>query len=186
MRMDDLSFFQQAYAGETDVSNISEAIMPVASTLPYDFIEKISTIAPMNLYNEFDVFSREALMYLTTDMGWGMGMSIIGISLGIKFAFMPLMMGTQINALKMQLLEPEQKNYQAQVSRLQKQGDFNGVREAQKHFFAMQKRHGIRNWIALVSMLQIPVLITWFISLRYVTSIPDKFPQLRTDGMLWF
>jgi len=42
-----------------------------------------------------------------------MGISIAALSLGIKLFFMPLMFGTQVNSLKMKLLEPETKNFQA-------------------------------------------------------------------------
>lgn len=34
-------------------------------------------------------------------------------------------------------------------------------------------------------MLQIPLLITWFISLRYITNLPEVFPQVQTEGFLW-
>ena len=31
-----------------------------------------------------------------------------------------------------------------------------------------------------------PFLITWFLSLRYMTALPDIYPGLRTEGLLWF
>ncbi|KAL4449699.1 hypothetical protein ABPG74_008072 [Tetrahymena malaccensis] len=186
IKLEDLNLFNNAYLGDNDIGNILETTKPLSSVVPHDFIDKLSAIAPGNIYNHLDEFSRDALLYLCNDLGWGMGISIAALSFGIKLAFMPLMFGTQINALKMKLLEPETKNFQAQVSRLQKQGDFNNVREAQRQFSALQKKHGIRHWVSVAALTQIPVLITWFVSLRYVTSMPDKYPQLRTDGMLWF
>jgi len=34
-------------------------------------------------------------------------------------------------------------------------------------------------------MLQIPLLITWFLSLRYITNLPEVYPQIQTEGFLW-
>jgi len=40
-----------------------------------------------------------------------MGAGIILISLGIKMMFAPILFMSQLNALKMKLLEPESKNF---------------------------------------------------------------------------
>lgn len=45
----------------------------------------------------------------------GYGGAIIAISLGIKLLFTPLMFAAQLNGLKMKLLEPETKNFQASI-----------------------------------------------------------------------
>lgn len=34
-------------------------------------------------------------------------------------------------------------------------------------------------------MLQIPLLITWFLSLRYITNLPEVYPQIQTSGFGW-
>jgi len=60
------------------------------------------------------------------------------------------------------------------------------LRLNQKQFSNIRARYGINNWVTLLSLSQIPILITWFLSLRYVTSLPDKYPALKTEGMLWF
>jgi len=94
-----------------DVGNIIETVKPLSSVIPHDFIDKLSSISPGNIYNHLDEFSRDAVLYLSNDLGWGMGVSIAALSFGIKLFFMPLMFGTQVNSLKMKLLEPETKNY---------------------------------------------------------------------------
>lgn len=38
----------------------------------------------------------------------------------------------------------------------------------------------------MLALFQLPILITWFISLRYLLSLPDKFPELVNTGFLWF
>lgn len=57
--------------------------------------------------------SRDILFYISesSGLGWGLGLSIATCSLGIKLVFMPLMTFTQVNALKMKLIEPEMKNF---------------------------------------------------------------------------
>ena len=40
--------------------------------------------------------------------------------------------------------------------------------------------------LPMLSMLQIPALMTWFFSLRYIISLPDQYPGLKTQGFLWF
>lgn len=106
-----MNAFTNAYLGDTDIGNIFEASKPMSGNVPHDFIDKLFTVSPGNLYTHLDEFSRDSLLYLSNDLGWGMGIAIASLSLGIKLVFMPLIFGTQINALKMKLLEPETKNY---------------------------------------------------------------------------
>ncbi len=56
-----------------------------------DLVNKFSYVTPSSIYNFLDLFSRDALFYLANDAGWGMGLAIVGISFGVKFFFMPLM-----------------------------------------------------------------------------------------------
>lgn len=44
-----------------------------------------------------------------------------------------------------------------------------GAREELKD---IQKKKGIDNFYVLVNMFQIPFLITWFLSLRYIAALP--------------
>jgi YidC/Oxa1 family membrane protein insertase len=126
------------------------------------------------------------LLYVAHDLGFGMGWAIILVSLGLRSVFLPLIGATQLNAVKMKLLEPEMKNFQNTMSKFQRAGDFKGTREARKQFAALRERYGINNFLPFLSLSQIPVLITWFLSLRYVANTPDKFPSVKTDGFLWF
>lgn len=38
----------------------------------------------------------------------------------------------------------------------------------------------------MVNLLQVPFLITWFLSLRYMSNLPEIYPQILTEGYLWF
>lgn len=101
IRIEDMGLFSNAYLGDNDIANVLETVKPLGHPVAHDFIDKLSAISPSNLYTHLDEFSRDALLYLSNDLGWGMGLSIIAISLSIKFTFMPLMLGTQVNALKL-------------------------------------------------------------------------------------
>lgn len=165
---------------------MASVLQPFNEYVQADVLQKLSYLSPGSIYHQMDEFSRDLLLYFSDTLGWGMGLGIAAVSLGIKLLYMPIMVQMQMNAQKMKLLEPETKNMQATIQRLQKMGDFKGIREAQQQYSRLRQKHGIKGWMALASFTQIPVLITWFLSLRYVTSMPDKFPALRTDGMLWF
>lgn len=89
-----MNLFNNAYLGDMDIGNALEATKPISSVIPHDFIDKISCISPGNIYNHMDEFSRDALLYISNDLGWGMGIAITSITLGIKFFFMPLMFAT--------------------------------------------------------------------------------------------
>ncbi len=56
------------------------------------FFEKLSYLSPTSIYEKMDVFSRDALLYVANDLGMGMGVAILSISLGIKLFFVPLML----------------------------------------------------------------------------------------------
>ena len=53
---------------------------------------KLAEASPGSLYNNMDIFSREALLYVANDLGLGIGVGILSISLLIKFIFMPIAM----------------------------------------------------------------------------------------------
>ena len=48
------------------------------------------------------------------------------------------------------------------------------------------KRKGINNAIPMLNLFQIPFLLTWFFSLRYISNLPEVYPQILSEGYLWF
>lgn len=48
------------------------------------------------------------------------------------------------------------------------------------------KKKGINTLIPLINLFQIPLLLTWFFSLRYMSNLPEVYPQLLSEGYLWF
>ena len=65
-----------------------------------------------------DEGSREILFYCANDLNLGIGMAIVICSITVKLLYAPIMIYTQINAIKMKLLEPETKNFQATSKKL--------------------------------------------------------------------
>lgn len=147
---------------------------------------KLGYISPGSIYEYLDEGSRELLLWVANDLNYGMGIGIVGVSLALKVVFAPIMVKAQLNAIRMKLIEPEMKNFQQATQRLSRMGDFTALRDAQKQFAKLRQKYGIHNWVIGLSLTQIPFLITWFLSLRYVSQLPDKYPGLRTDGFLWF
>lgn len=58
------------------------------------------------------------------------------------------------------------------------------LRDAQKEFAEVRKKNGIDNFYNFVNITQIPFLISWFLSLRYVASMPEIFTELN-EPFLW-
>lgn len=74
-----------------DIGNVLSAFHPVSVNPTDTILNKLSYFTPGYLYDGLDIFSRDALLYLSNDLGWGMSYAIIGISLGIKSVYMPFM-----------------------------------------------------------------------------------------------
>lgn len=46
------------------------------------------------------------------------------------------------------------------------------MKDAQKRFNQVRNEKGIDTFIPLINLMQVPLLITWFLSLRYLTNLP--------------
>ena len=69
----------------------------------------------------------------------------------------------------------QEKMQAANMSRntlLQKQASY-------EYKMAMKKK-GFSNVIPMLNLLQIPILLTWFFSLRYMSNLPEIYPQMLT------
>ena len=144
------------------------------------------------MYRVLDEFSRDALFSLAHDYQLGIPLSIVTISLILRFAFLyvcewcsyPNVKG-QIGALKMQGIKGEMDKYKEKVKIAQMSRNMVMMKEAQNEFAETRKRHGIDNFYALINLVQMPFIITWFLSLRYVTAMPEIYPEIQQQGFLW-
>ena len=60
------------------------------------------------------------------------------------------------------------------------------MNQATYEYKLSMKKKGINNLVPMCNFVQIPILVTWFLSLRYMSNLPEIYPQLLTDGYLWF
>ena len=90
---------------EYDICNISEGIQQANHEIPKDIMDKISELSFSNMYTKLN----NILEHLALIMGenYGMGISIMAITCGIKLIYAPIMVKCNINMLKLKLLDPE-------------------------------------------------------------------------------
>lgn len=58
------------------------------------------------------------------------------------------------------------------------------MKSAKDELKEAQNKKGVDNFYALLNVFQIPFVITWFLSLRYVAALPEVFPSV-SQGFLW-
>lgn len=90
----------------------------------------------------------------------------------------------QVQSMKMKLIAPEMKAFNDKMKKAAQKGDYDTVKEEREKFAELRKLHGINPMISILSLTQIPFLITWFLSLRYMAMNPDIFPKMATGRLL--
>ena len=86
-----------------------------------------------------------------------------------------LSLNKQFNSLKMKLLEPEFAISREKMNAANKQGNLSRSKELQKEMMAMRGQYGITFFPVFMNLFQIPFLVTWFLSLRYVLTVPELY-----------
>ena len=84
----------------------------------------------------------------------------------------------------MKLIAPEMKNFNDKMKKASQKGDYATVNEERDKFAEFRKQHGINPLISILGMVQIPFLITWFLSLRHMAMNPDLFPRMATGSSI--
>jgi YidC/Oxa1 family membrane protein insertase len=151
------------------------------SDIPGIFTQLFS-LSPTSLYEDVDTFTRDATLYMSQELGWGMGWAIFAMSVGLKLIFLPLQAAAQLQSVKMRLISKETKAFQERTKLLAKKGDYEAMKEEREKFSELRRSHGISTFIPLLGLVQVPFLITWFVSLRYMTMNPDLFPGMLTGS----
>jgi YidC/Oxa1 family membrane protein insertase len=82
--------------------------------------------------------------------------------------------------MKMKLIAPEFKSFNERIKKLSQKGDNAALTEEREKFADFRKKHGINPMMSLLSLGQIPFLITWFLSVRYMAMNPDIFPKMSS------
>lgn len=65
-------------------------------------------------------------------------------------------------------------------------GNKHLMAQANYDFKILMKKKGMNMLIPLINLVQIPILVTWFLSLRYLSNLPEIYPQILSEGYLWF
>lgn len=76
--------------------------------------------------------------------------------------------------------------YRERVRTSQMTGNKMLMAQATYDYKMGMKKKGINTLIPMINLFQIPVLFTWFFSLRYLSNLPEVYPQILTEGYLWF
>jgi YidC/Oxa1 family membrane protein insertase len=120
----------------------------------------------------------------------GYGFSILAISLAIKTFFVPIQvmavstrLTKQVQGIKTRLLSAEMKEFQEKMKKLSRTGEYGAIKEEKAKLNVLRKSHGISTSIQMLTLTQIPFLMTWFLSLRYMLGNPDIFPGLETGRL---
>ena len=54
------------------------------------------------------------------------------------------------------------------------------MKQASYDYKLGMKRKGISHAINFLNLFQIPILLSWFFSLRYMSNLPEIYPQMLT------
>lgn len=65
-------------------------------------------------------------------------------------------------------------------------GNRNLMKNAQFQFKMALRRNGVSQTSTLYNLMQLPLLLTWFLSLRFVSNLPEVYTSILTDGFWWF
>jgi hypothetical protein len=85
----------------------------------------------------------------------------------------------------MRLIAPEMKLFQNQMATAQKAGNYKEMNESRDKLSRVQERYGVSSATSAVAILQMPFLITWFLSVRYMSMSPELFPGMLDGGFGW-
>ena len=71
------------------MTNCIGTLRPNYSSEVSGVFSNLSSFTPIQAYNHLDEFSREVTLYLSDNVGIGMGFAILTVSLAIKFVLIP-------------------------------------------------------------------------------------------------
>lgn len=129
-----------------------------------DKYELWTTDATYGLLKAFDpikYFMADQWLYISEELGLGMGMGIFLTSIGIRLIFTPLIAYAQKNGLKYRLVKDDIKDIKARMQQLKNDPAALGAENYK--IKELKKKHGIRPSVAFLNMLQLPIHISAFL-----------------------
>jgi YidC/Oxa1 family membrane protein insertase len=88
--------------------------------------------------------------------------------------------------LRHQEIKSLQASYQEKMRIAQMSKNQALFKQASYDYKMGMRKKGINYAVNFVNLLQIPILLSWFFSLRYMSNLPEVYPQMLTEGYLWF
>lgn len=168
----------------SDVMNFIGALKP--NVKPDAFTETSGLSGLMPSFDSMQESIIQATTFLAQEIGMGMGPAMLVISAGLSLTLLPFRLRMQLQALKMRMLGPELKVLQDKSADLQKKGNYAKMKEINKERKELMAKYGIKTWVNLVGLLQIPPMILWFFSIRHMCMNPHLYPEVTSQGFLWF
>lgn len=132
----------------------------------------MSEIMPSSLYGGLDEWSRELLMTLSMDYKIGLATSIVVATVFIKSIFLYPTLRGQLQGLRQQEIKQVMNKFQEKMKTAQMTGNRVLMAQANYERKLELKRRGINNMVPMLNLFQIPFLITWFLSIRYMSNLP--------------
>jgi YidC/Oxa1 family membrane protein insertase len=138
------------------------------------------------MYEFLDEFTREILFYFADDLGTGVGWGIIILTCLSRIPFAINQMKILASSMKFEAKTEEVNAIQEKMKMASRSRDMEMHKILMQRMNNLRRMSGLRTSRMMVSMLQIPLAITLFMSLRHVLVLPEVFPGIKTQGFLWF
>lgn len=138
------------------------------------------------MYEVFDEFTREVLFYISNDLGVGLGWGIIIFTVLCRLPFAFNQLRTIMSSMKMEQKSDEITLINERIKTASRSGDRETQKALMNKLRSVRRASGFRATSVLFGLLQIPVFITVFLSLRHVCILPEVYPLVKTGGFLWF
>ena len=163
-----------------DTSTASDALLTASAGIENAANEIIAS-APQLGYNPVDlVISTIEQVHVLSGMPYWQ--SIVAVTIGIRFALLPIALKGVQNANRMAFLKPDMEKVQNAMKA--STGDAKMQARYQLEIKELFKKHNVNPFRALLMpLLQMPIFISLFMALR---QMQDYCPGYTTGGVLWF
>lgn len=126
------------------------------------------------------------LFYLSDDLGLGLGLGIVCFTILFRLPFAINQLKVLMGTMKFEQRTPEITVINEKIKAASRMRDGDLQRVLMKKLNGIRRMCGIKNSAILFGVLQIPIFITVFLSLRHVSLLPEVYPAVKTQGLLWF
>ncbi|KAJ3415859.1 Mitochondrial inner membrane protein oxa1l [Chytridiales sp. JEL 0842] len=122
------------------------------------------------------------IVYLNTGLPWWG--TILATTMLFRFALLPAVIKSQRAVANLANLKPLSQPIHDEIARAKAAKDFVAQREAQTKLLKLFSTHNVSPFGAVWGLVQAPVFISFFLSLRKMAELP--MPGFETGGLFWF